>query len=284
MRAILATAASALLIALPVTAQTPGPAPDMETLAIRSLNICLSVEAGGDLHQLATAQGYEADNNAYSRRIGDRWAFFFAYNVLDDGGKKKGFACRLMVMSPKPNTSDAENYRQRGPVLADGPRVMERLSNGPLSFGNPFTVQYIEQPHPTRRPNQRTLLYRFGGDVGELIYLEDGFFNFEMLYAKGPRADIADPGLIDEATDPKLNGDLQQEVTMLARNTWCAQKAGGCGPVTPVRRRPNSPPTASSDGVYLRGSGNGARPLSSLEQDYYAGKGYVVTRRSPSGF
>ncbi|MFT4089399.1 MAG: hypothetical protein QM645_01610 [Asticcacaulis sp.] len=282
-RLILTLIGTGLLAVTPVRTQTAGPADSMETLAIRTMNICLATEAGGNLHTLATAQGYELDNNAYVRRFGDRWAFFFAYPVRNENGTPKGFACRLTIMSPKPIPSDPVVYRQTGRVMANGDRVMERLSNGPLKFANPFSVYYIEQNHPSRAGHKRTLLQRVSGQTGETIYLEDSHFTFEMLYAKGPRLEVAQPDMIDAVTDPSINAWLQEEITWLARNTFCAAK-GGCPPAVP-QKRARAASSGTNGGVYLNGSGNGARPLSSLEQDYYVGKGYVIMpRNQPSRF
>ncbi len=268
----------------PASAQNTAPADSMETLAIRTLNICLATEAGGNLNALATAQGYERDNNAYVRRFGDRWAFFFAYPVTADNGSQKGFACRLTIMSPRPNPGDPVVYRQAGRVMADGDRVMERLSNGPLKFGNPFSVYYIEQNHPARTGHKRSMLQRVSGQTGEIIYLEESHFTFEMLYAKGPRLEVAQPDMIDAVTDPTVNAWLQEEITWLARNTFCAAKRGGCPPAVP-QKRARARSSGTNGGVYLNGSGNGAQPLSSLEQDYYVGKGYVIMpHNAPSGF
>ena len=257
------------------------PADSVETLAIRSMNICLSAAAGGNLHQLAGAQGYELYQHTYSRRIGDRWTFFQAFPETEHAGPD-GYSCRMTVMRPTPLTGDPVSFTKRGSVFADHERVMERLSNGPLSFGNPYGVHYLRERHPTRPGHLRTQLQRVSGNTVEIIYLEEGLSTFEMFYARGPKLGaLVSAGTIEALTEPTLNASIQEQITWEARNDYCAYQRGGCPSAyanAPTVRERSSSSSSTSGGVYLNGYAPGKRALSSLEQDYYANKGYVIKR------
>ncbi|GHB97788.1 hypothetical protein [Thermomonas carbonis] len=254
------------------------PAENTESLAIRSMNICLASAAGGDLHRLATAQAYQAYLHTYSRRIGDRWTFFRAFPIQVDQKGEQGYSCRMTVMRPRPQGSDPVTFSQPGPVFGDVEHVMERLTSGPLAFGNPFRVTYLREVHPDRPGHRRTQLQRLTGNIIEILYLEESHFAFEMFYARGPRGKIGRAEMIDAATDPAINASIHQQITWEARTDYCARRNGGCPPAQ-REKRTAARSSSSSGGVFLQGSGPGARALSSLEQDYYAGKGYVTVPR-----
>ncbi|KAF1686316.1 hypothetical protein B1992_08825 [Pseudoxanthomonas broegbernensis] len=248
----------------------------LEKLAIRSMNICLSSAAGGDLHRLASAQGYDFYTHTYSRRIGDRWTFFRAFPVQTGQQGQPGYSCRMTVMRPRPLASDPVRFSQPGPVFGDVEHVMERLTSGPVAFGNPFGVFYLRQNHPDRPGHRRTQLQRLTGDTIEIIYLEESHFAFEMFYVRGPRGKVGRQEMIDAATDPGINAAIHEQITWEARNDHCARQRGGCPPAQPLPRERQTAQASPSGGVFLRNSGPGARALSSLEQDYYANKGYVI--------
>ncbi len=257
------------------------PADSTETLAIRTMNICLSAAAGGDLHSLATAQAYDAYTHTYWRRIGDRWTFFRAFPVQTQASDPPGYSCRMTVMRPRPNGSDPVKFSQPGPVFGDVERVMERLTSGPAAFSIPFHVVYLRQNHPDRPGHRRTQLQRLMGDTFEVLYLEESHFAFEMFYARGPKGKIGRQEMIDAATDPELNASIHEQITWEARGDYCARQSGGCPPAQPLARERRTVQSSPSGGVFLRNSGPGARALSSLEQDYYANKGYVIVPRKP---
>lgn len=269
------------LLALAWTGATPAqPAENPESLAIRSMNICLAAAAGGDLHRLATTQAYEAYTHTYWRRIGDRWTFFRAFPVQLDPQGAQGYACRMTVMRPRPQGSDPVAFSKPGPVFDDVEHVMERLTSGPAAFANPFHVFYLREAHPDRPGHRRTQLQRLTGGTIEILYLEESHFAFEMFYARGPKGKIGRAEMIDAATDPAINASIHDQITREARNDYCTRRNGGCPPAQPLPRTSARSSSTSSGGVFLRGSGPGARALSSLEQDYYAGKGYVIVPRN----
>lgn len=260
------------------------PAATPESLAIRTMNICLASAAGGDLQQLAAAQGYEAYTHTHWRRIGDRWTFFRAFPVAADAGGN-GYSCRMTVMRPRPQGSDPVKFSQPGPVFTDLEHVMERLTSGPVAFRDPFHVYYLRQPHPDRPGHKRTRLHRVNGNVVEILYLEESHFAFELFYARGQKGKIGRAEMIDAATDPEINDAIHEQITWEARADYCARQRGGCPPAQPLPRTlARNTTTSSGNEVYLRNSGPGARALSSLEQDYYAGKGYQIVRRPAGGF
>lgn len=219
----------ALLASAAVQAQQP--ADSIETLAIRSMNICLASAAGGNVQQLAAAQGYEREENTYARRFGDRWLFFTAFP------EPGGHGCRMTALRPNPALNDSLRYSQPGPVFADVERVMERLANGPLAFGSPFSVQYLREKHPARPGHLRTKLQRLTGDTLEVIYLEESHFIFEMVYAKGPRLRTGGPAMLDEVTNPEALAEIRQSITQQARKAYCASHPVDCRAADRVHER-----------------------------------------------
>ena len=170
MRGLLALA----LLALAANARAQ-PAETPESLAVRTMNVCLASAAGGNLQQLASAQAYESYTHTYWRRIGDRWTFFRAFPVQTDGNGE-GYSCRMTVMRPRPLGSDPVKFSQPGPVFGDVEHVMERLTSGPLAFRNPFQVYYLRQTHPDRPGHKRTQLQRLTGNTIEILYNEESHF------------------------------------------------------------------------------------------------------------
>lgn len=227
------------------------PADSLETLAIRSMNICLTAASGGNLHQLASAQGYDFYEGTYSRRIGDRWTFFQASPEPEYAGPQ-GYSCSMTVMRPKPQPGDPVTFTKRGPVFADTERVMERLTNGPLAFSNPYSVQYLRQRHPNRPGHQRTMLMRLNGNLVEVIYLEEGLSTFEMFYARGPKfGAITNDTTVETVTRPERIASLQEQITLQVRDEYCATRPIACQERW-VQARDTSSSSSSSPGAGTR--------------------------------